>query len=54
MKEQDKTPEEELSEVEVSDVSDKEFKLIIIKMFKEPERRVWINRGKYQKFLTKR
>ena len=32
MKEQDKTPEEELSEVEISDLPDKEFKVMITKM----------------------
>ena len=32
MKEQDKTPEEELSEVEISDLPDKEFKVMLTKM----------------------
>ena len=32
MKKQDKTPEEELSEVEISDLPDKEFKVMITKM----------------------
>ena len=35
MKEQDKSPEEELSEVEISNLPDKVFKVMIIKMFKE-------------------
>ena len=35
MKEQDKIPEEELSKVEISNLSDKEFKLMIIKMLHE-------------------
>ena len=34
MKEQDKTSEEELSEVEISNLHNKEFKVMIIKMFK--------------------
>ena len=33
MKEQNKTPEEELSEVEISNLPDKEFKVVIIKTF---------------------
>ena len=35
MKEQDKTPEEELSEVKISNLPNKEFKVIIINMLKE-------------------
>ena len=37
-KEQDKTPEEELSEVERSNLPDKEFKVMMVKMLKELER----------------
>ena len=33
MKEQDKTPEEELSKVEISNLPDNELKLMIRKMF---------------------
>ena len=32
-KEQDETPEEELNEMKISKLPDKEFKVIIIKMF---------------------
>ena len=32
MKEQDQTPEEELSKVEISNLPDKKFKIMIIKM----------------------
>ena len=32
MKEQDKTPEKIFNETDVSDLSDKEFKVIVIKM----------------------
>ena len=35
MKKQNKTPEEELSEAEISKVPEKEFKVMIIKMLKE-------------------
>ena len=34
IKEQDKTPEAELSEVEIGNLPYREFKLMIIKMFK--------------------
>ena len=35
MKEQNKTPEEELSEVEMGSLPEKEFRVIIIKMIRE-------------------
>ena len=40
MKEQDKTSEKELNEVEISNLPDKEFKVTIIKMFTELRRRM--------------
>ena len=40
MKEQDKTPEEELKELEISSPPNKEFKVMIIKMIKELRRRL--------------
>ena len=39
-KEQDKTPEEQLSEVEVGNLPKKEFRILIIKMIKELRRRI--------------
>ena len=39
-KEQDKTLEEELSEIEINNLPDKEFKVIIIKMLKKFGRRM--------------
>ena len=39
-KEQDKTPEEELSEVEIGNQPKKEFKVMIVKMIKELGRRM--------------
>ena len=39
-KKKDKTPEEKLSEVEIGYLQDKEFKVLIIKIFKELERRL--------------
>ena len=35
MKEQIKTPEKELNEMEISNLSDVEFKTLVIRMFKE-------------------
>ena len=40
MKEQNKTPEVELSEVHISNLPDKKFKVIIIMMLKELQRRM--------------
>ena len=39
-KEQDKTPEEELSEVEIGNLRKKKFRVMIIKMIKEHRRRM--------------
>ena len=35
MKEQIKTPEKELNKMEISNLSDAEFKTVVIRMFKE-------------------
>ena len=35
MKEQNKTPEKELNEMEISNLSDAEFKTLVIRMLKE-------------------
>ena len=40
MKEQDKIPEEELSEVETGNLPEKEFRIVIVKMIKEIGRRM--------------
>ena len=39
-KEQDKTPEEEIREVEINSLSDKDFKVMIIKMLNELGKRI--------------
>lgn len=39
-KEQDKTPEEKLSEAEMGNLHEKKFKVMIIKMIKELRRRM--------------
>ena len=36
MKEQIKTPEKELKEMEISNLSDADFKTVVIRMLKEP------------------
>ena len=40
MKEKDKTPEEELSDVEIANLLKKEFKVMTVKMIKELRRRL--------------
>ena len=40
MKEQDKTPEEELSEMEIGNLSEKEFRVMTVKVIKEFRRRM--------------
>ena len=40
MKEQDKTPEEELSDVEMGNLPEKEFTVMIVKMIKELRKRM--------------
>ena len=35
MKEQNKTPEKELNEMEINNLSDAEFKILVIRMLKE-------------------
>ena len=51
MKEQDKIPEEELSKVQLSNLPDKEFKLMIIKMLHEFRRRMDEHSVKFNKEL---
>ena len=51
MREEDKTPEEQLSEVELSNLPDKEFKVMIIKMLRELGRRMDEQSNKFNKEL---
>jgi len=37
---QDKTPEEELSEVEISNQPEKEFRVMIVNMIQDPRKRM--------------
>ena len=48
MKEQDKTPEEELSKVELSNLPDKEFRIMILKMLNKLRRRMDEHSEKFQ------
>ena len=45
VKEQDKNPKEELSEVEISNLPSKEFKVMIAKMFNKLKRRTYEHRS---------
>ena len=51
MKEQEKNPEEELSEVEITTLPNKEFKVMIIKMFSKLRRRMVKHCEKFNKEL---
>ena len=53
MKEQNKTPEEQLSEVEISHLSEKEFRIIIVKMIQDPGKRMKAQNEKIQEMLNK-
>ena len=53
MKEQDKTPEEQLSEVEIDNLPEKEFRVGIIKMIQELRKRMDARSEKLQKFSAK-
>ena len=51
MKEKDKTPEEELRKVEISNSPDKEFKVLIIKMLNNLGRKMDEHSDKFNKEL---
>ena len=40
MKEQDKTPEKQLSEVEIGNLEEKEFRIMIVKMIQDLRKRM--------------
>ena len=53
MKEQDKTPEKQLNEVEIGKVPEKEFRIMIVKMIQDLRKR-WRQRSRScKKCLTK-
>ena len=49
MKEQDKTPEKQLNEVEIGNLPEKEFRIMIVKMIQDLQKE-W---RKYKKHLTR-
>ena len=46
MKEEDKTPKQELSEVETDSLPDKKFRILFVKMIKEFSEEKWMYRGR--------
>ena len=53
MKEQDKTPEEQLSEVETGDLPEKKLKVMIIKIIQDLRKRIEAQTQKTQKMFNK-
>ena len=53
MKEQDQTPEKQLNEVEIGNLPEKEFRIIIVKMIQDLRKRMEAKIEKMQKCLTK-
>ena len=54
MKEQDKTPEEQLSEVEIGNVQEKEFRVMTVKMVQDlRKKRMGAQIKKMQEMLNK-
>ena len=53
MKEQDKTSEEQLSEVEIGNPPEKEFRVIIVKMIQDLEKRMEAQTEKMQEIFNK-
>ena len=53
MKEQDKTPEKLLSEVEIGDLPENEFRIMIVKMIQDLGKRIEAKIEKMQKMFKK-
>ena len=53
MKGQDKTPEKQLSEVEIGNLPEKEFRIMIVKMIQDLEKRIEAKIKKMQEMFTK-
>ena len=53
MKEQDKTPEEQLNEVEIDNLLEKEFRILIVKMIQDLRKRMEARIDKMQEMLNK-
>ena len=53
MKEQDKTPEKQLNEVEIGNLPEKEFRIMIVKMMQDLRKRMETKIGKMQEMFNK-
>ena len=53
MKEQDKTPEKQLNEVEIGNLPEKEFRIMIVKMIQDLGKRMEAKIEKMQEIFTK-
>ena len=53
MKEQDKTPEKQLNEVEIGHLSEKEFRIMIVKMIQDLRKRMETKMEKMQEMFNK-
>ena len=53
MKEQDKTPEEQLSELELGNLPEKEFRITIVKMIQDLRKRMAVQTGEIQEMFNK-
>ena len=53
MKEQDKTPEKQLNEVEIGNLPEKEFRIMIMKMIQDLGKRMEAKMRRWKKCLTK-
>ena len=53
MKEQDKTPEKELNEVEIGNLPEKEFRIMIVKMIQDLRKRIQAKTEKMQEMFNK-
>ena len=53
MKEQDKTPEKQLNEVEISKLPEKEFRIMIVKMIQDLRKRMEAKIEKMQEMFSK-
>ena len=52
MKGEDKTPEKQLNEVEIGNLPEKEFRIMIVKMIQDLRKRMEANTEKMQEMLT--
>ena len=52
-KERDKTSEEQISEVEIGNLHDKEFRVMIVKVIQDLRNRMEAQNERYKKCLTK-